>query len=520
MSTDATTSATTPTTLPDDPATLQRMIHELLETLRGTRRENEQLQYRLDQLLRRLYGPRAERYDPNQPLLFAELPPPIEPAPPPPEEAKPRQPRPHGRRQLPKDLPRKQQPHELTEAERACPECHQLRVVIGEEKSEQLDYVPASLFVIEHVRKTYACPNCQGHVITAPKPTQPIDKGMPGPGLLAHVVVNKYGDHLPLYRQEHILARLGVELQRSTLCDWMAAAAQLLQPLDELMRTVVLQSRVVHTDDTPVPVLDERQNKTRQGRLWTYIGDAAHPYVVFEYTPDHTRAGPAKFLEHFAGYLQADAFNGYDAIFTGSSGRIIEVACWAHARRKFFEARTTDPARGHEALARIRQLYDVEDEVRKLTDEAARAAYRQQHAVPLLTAFREWLDREVDVVLPKSPMGHAMAYTLSNWDALLRYPQAGFLAIDNNVSERTLRAIGIGRKNWMFVGSDKGGATAAVLYGVIATCKRHGIDPFFYLQDLFGRIAACPPDRLADLLPDRWAAARRAAAEAPPSPTT
>jgi transposase len=520
MSTDATTSADATTHLPDDPAVLQRMIRELLETLRGTRRENEQLQHRLDQLLRRLYGPRAERFDPNQPLLFAELPPPPPPAETPPAPAaEPKKAKPHGRRQLPTDLRRVQRVYELTEAERCCPTCHQVRTEIGADKSEQLDYQPASVFVVEHVRKKYACTHCQEHVTIAAKPAQPIDKGLPGPGLLAHVIVNKYGDHLPLYRQEHILARLGVELQRSTLCGWMAAGAQLLRPLADLMKQEVLRSQVIWTDDTPVPVLDEKRDTTRQGRLWTYIGDRDHPFTVFDYTPDHSRAGPSLFLAGFRGYLQADAFAGYDAIYTGSAGDIIEIACWAHTRRKFYEARTTDPTRGHEALARIRQLYDVEDQVKNLSDEE-RAAYRQQQALPLLNAFREWLDREAVAALPKSPMGQAIRYALSNWDALIRYPQAGFLSIDNNVSERTLRAIGIGRKNWMFVGSDNGGMTAAILFGMIATCKRHGIDPFFYLRDVFTRIGDHPPERLAELLPHRWAAARRTEAEVAPPNTS
>jgi transposase len=514
MSTDASTTVPDATQLPDDPAILQRMIGELIETLRNTRRENQQLHDRLEQLLHRLYGPRAERYDPNQPLLFAELPPPpatvaapSAPAAEPKKKAKP-----HGRRQLPKDLRRVPRVYELSEAERCCPGCGQVRAEIGAEKSEQLDYQPASLFIIEHVRKKYACTHCQEHVAITAKPAQPIDKGLPGPGLLAHVIVNKYGDHLPLYRQEHILARLGVELQRSTLCGWMAAGAQLLRPLTDLMKQAVLRSQVIWTDDTPVPVLDETRSTTRRGSLWTYIGDRQHPYTVFDYTPDHKRLGPAQFLSGFRGYLQADAFSGYDAIYTGSLGNVIEVACWAHTRRKFYEARTTDPARGHEALARIRQLYDIEDQAKHLSDEE-RAAYRQQNAVPLLDAFREWLSREAAGVLPKSPMAQAINYATSNWDALIRYPQAGFLSIDNNVSERTLRAIGIGRKNWMFVGSDNGGATAAVLFGIIATCKRHAIDPFFYLREVFSRIGEQPSERLAELLPDRWAA-RRDGAEA------
>ncbi len=543
MSTDAASHPEIPPAdlpLPDDPAVLQRMIRELLQTLHKSQRENAQLAHRLQQLLRRLYGPRAERFDPNQPLLFADASAPVPadtpPAPPPSavETTTARKQNGHGRRKLPRDLPRRPVIVDLTPSEKLCPECGQERQRIGAEVTEQLDYQPASLFIVETTRYKYACSCCQGHVSIAAKPAQPIDKGLPGAGLLAHVIVNKYGDHLPLYRQEHILARHGVELERSTLCGWMAASAELLTPLYERMTARVLQSRVIHTDDTPVPVLDENRNATRQGRLWLYFGDEAHPDAVFSYTPDHSRKGPANFLTNFAGYLQADAFVGYDAIYTGSNGKIREVACWAHARRKFFEAKTTALEQAHEALARIRQLYDVEDEAKeeiaRLPANAeplevwergnvVRLRLRQEKALPVLTSIRQWLETAASQVLPKSPMGQAIAYTVSNWEALCRYTEAGFLNIDNNISERTLRAIGIGRKNWMFFGSDNGGKTAAVLFSFTATCKRHGIDPFFYLHDVLARLPTHPADRLAELLPDRWAAAQRLQAQQVPTST-
>jgi transposase len=422
---------------------------------------------------------------------------------------------------LPGTLPRRRVVHDVAPAQRLCPGCGQERTAIGEEVSEQLDYQPASLFVVEHVRCKYACPHCQEHVTTADKPAQPIDKGLPGPGLLAHVAVSKYLDHLPLHRLERIFSRHGVELSRSTLCDWMAAAARLLVPLAEQMRQRVLQSRVIHTDDTPVPVLDGTRGSTRRARVWVYLGDRDHPYTVYDYTPTHARDGPVRFLGDYCGYLQADAFAGYDGIY--ATGRVVEVACWAHARRKFYDARTADAGRSHAALAWVRRLYDVEDQDKPLAD-AERVTLRQAESVPLLTAFCQWLTGQRQAVLPKSPMGQAISYALSNWPALCRYTEAGFLAIDNNASERALRGLAIGRKNWLFCGSDQGGRTAAVLGSVLVSSQRHRLDPFAYLRDVLTRLPEHPADRLQELLPDRWTASPPAAmadstASDPMSPT-
>jgi transposase len=512
MSTDATPPADTSSPLPDDLAVCHRMIQELLLTLREQRHENESLQHRLDQLLRRLYGPRAERINPEQLALFAELlqaeTPPAAAPEPKPEEAPTRQAKPHGRRKPPREFPRDRRVYELSEAERRCPCCGETRAPIGEECSEQLDYKPASLFVVEHVRITYLCQHCKGELATAPKPPQPIDKGLPGPGLLAQVVVSKYHDHLPLHRQERIFERQGFLLNRSTTCQWMAACAALLQPLYALMVARVLASKAIHADDTPVPVLDETRNTTRRGHLWVYLGDKDHPYNVFDFMPNHSRDGPLNFLAGFRGFLQADAYSGYEALY--KNGAIVEVACWAHTRRYFFEAKESDAARAHQALAFIRQLYAVEDQGRDL-DSRARAALRQEQARPILDTFRAWFDAQMSAadnpVLPKSPMGQAIAYARTNWEALCRYTTDGDLAIDNNAAERALRAVVTGRKNWLFAGSDAGGRTAAVLYSFTSSCQRHKLDSFAYLRDLFTRLPTHPAECLADLLPDRWSAA-------------
>ncbi len=482
-----------------------QMIRELASAL-GTRdRRIAQLMHRLEQLLRQRYGRRAEKVDPNQLALFArELlevaqAEPVRPEAPPASQS--RRANGHGRRRLPKDLPRKRVEYPVPADELPCPECGHERVKIGEEVSEQLEYVPASLYVVEHVRPKYACRQCEGHVVIAGKPYQPIEKGLPGPGLLAHVITSKYADHLPLHRMEGILRRHGVEISRSTTCGWMASCADLLEPLWRIMKKEVLTSRVIHTDDTPVPVQDEDRDRTRTARLWVYVGDRRNPHTVFDYTPNRSRDGPVRFLGDYEGYLQADAFGGYDGIY--AAGKVKEVACWAHARRKFFEAQTTDPARALEAVARIKRFYEVEDETRELSPEE-RQKLRAERSQSLLNDFRHWLDARSQEVLPKSPLGEAIRYARGNWEALVRYVEDGELAIDNNAAERALRCVAVGRKNWMFVGSDRGGRTAAILYSFVATCKVHGIDPFAYLRDVLTRYSAHPARRIAELLPSNW----------------
>jgi transposase len=383
------------------------------------------------------------------------------------------------------------------------------------EETQQYDYKPADVFVIVHQRVKYACKCCQGQVAIAAKPAPPIERGLPGPGLLAQIVVDKHQDHLPLYRSEGRFARLGVTLPRSTMCDWMAACATLLTPLWQALRQLVLQSKVLHTDDTTVPVRDESQSTHRYGRLWDYIGDADHPGVVFDYTSTHARDGPVAFLKDFQGYLQADAFAGYDGIYTGSNGTIIEVACWAHARNKYKDAQGTDPERALAAKAWVRKLYDVEDEAKEWSS-AERLRLRQEKSRPLLTSLRQWLVAQQALVLPKSPIAAAMNYTLNQWEALNRYTTDGDLHIDNNISERTLKLIGIGRANWLFVGSDQGGKTAAVLFSFTATCKHLGIDTFAYLRDVLEHLPTHPKDRLEEFLPHRWQATRLAALSAAP----
>ena len=487
-------------------------LAEQQQTIAELRRFNDALSHRLHLALRRVYGRMSERVDASQLLLFGELlgqaAAVIEKASAPPEAVgRPaRRAKGHGRQTLPDDLPRHRLEHPVTPEELSCPCCNGARVRIGEEISEQLDYAPASLFVVQHVRPKYACPHCEkGGVVTAERSSAGvvIAKGLPGPGLVAQVIVSKFCDHLPLHRQEAIFARHGVHLARSTQCGWCRGAADLLTPLVELMAREVRASRVIHTDDTPMPVQAKGRGRTRTGRLWVYLGDHEHPYITYEYTPSRRRDGPARWLENFKGYLQADAFGGYDGIY--ASREILEVACWAHARRKFHEARGSDPQRSHRALALIRLLYDVERDASEL-DAQGRMRMRQERSAPRLLELHGWLEQEREAVLPRSPLGSAISYALHNWEALTRYSTDGDLSIDNNAAERAIRPLAVGRKNYLFFGSDAGGRSGAVLYSVVASAQRHGLDPFVYLRDVLTTIGSTPLSKLEQYLPDRWKA--------------
>jgi transposase len=480
-------------------------VHSCHEVIRALEAQVEDYRGRLDGALRRLYGRRSERFNPDLPTLFdlgpgeAESEPVAEEPEP---DPKPRARNGHGRRKLPKDLPRKRVEHDVKPEDKVCGQCGREKERIGEERSEQLEYVPSSIYVLEHVRAKYACKHCQEEVVTAAKPAQPIDKGLPGPGLLAHVVTSKYADHLPLHRQEGLFARHGVELTRSTLCDWAMASAELLEPIVLAMRREVLQSLVIHTDDTPVQVLTSAKPRaTHRGYLWVYVGDAGHPYTLYDFTWTRERAGPKRFLEGFRGWLQADAYAGYGLLY--ATGRVIEVGCWAHARRKFFEAKDSSAVNAHLALSRIRALYQVEEQA-KGREPAEVLRMRRERSLPILAEFRTWLDGLPQRVLPKSPIGQAAGYALGHWDALRRYTSDPCLDIDNNEAERALRHLVIGRKNWLFAGSARGGHAAAVLYSLIQSAKRHRIDPFAYLRDLLARVSTHPNSRISELFPDRW----------------
>lgn len=520
--------------LPNDPALLKQFIlaerrerEALIARIKEeAARQLEQLQAErqaaidaavkaaIAAILRRYYGPRSERFDPRQLLLFGQI---IETLPL--DAASIEQESgeklitrriknrdKHGRQQLPECLERIEIEHDLDDAQKACPACGDERCRIGAEISEQLEYFPASFKVLKHVRHKYACARCdrEGYspnFVAAKKPPQPIDRGLPGPSLLAYVAVSKLGDHLPLYRLENIFARSRVHVARSTLCAWMRCAGELVAPLVKLMTRRVKQSRVIHTDDTTVPIQSPGQKQCRKGRVWCYLGDDENPYTVYDYTPNRKRAGPAEWLASYSGYLQADAYGGYDGIFSG--GSVIEVACWAHARRKFYDAQDSDGRRAAQMLAQIGELYAIEREAQS-ADHAARAALRQERSVPVLARIKDWLDVEDDVVLPRSPMGQAITYAKNQWAALNVYVTQGFLNIDNNAAERALKRVAIGRKNWLFAGHDDAAQNHARLWTLIASAERHGIDPQRYLTSVLAKLPATPPTDLDPFLPNIW----------------
>lgn len=494
-------------------AQLTTALSQATQTIEQQRELLDKMKHEMALLKRCLFGSRRERFgedDPRQQLLFgASALPADSPAPhsglPEIEDQPQSKKRGHGRQRMPQFLPRETIEHTLGEAELGCPCCGEQRQKISQVVSEQLEHVPASLFVREHVQVTYACKKCQEQVVTAPKPPQPIDKGVAGPGLLAHVIVNKYVRHLPLYRQEEMFASRGVIIRRSTLAGWMSGSAECLAPLYRLMVRRVLAGGVIGTDDTSVKVLDPDLDHTRTGRFWVYVGDDRHRYTVYDYTPNHKRDGPQKFLKGYEGVLQADAFGGYDGIYLKSNGKIVEAACGAHARRKFFDCRETSPDVAHQALAFFARLYAIEHDAEALTSEARRAM-RQEKSVPILNEMHFWLNEQLRSLRPKSAITGAVRYSLKNWDALCRFTTNGEIAIDNNRSERALRAQAVGRKNWLFVGNDNGGRTAAVLYSLVASAKRHHLDPEAYLTDVLRRLPAIANLlALRGLLPDRWA---------------
>jgi transposase len=531
--------------LPNDAAVLKRLIVEQHEQLLQERAqlaaERDALARRIRQeaaeqmealrqkmvaehkalvaaILRRYYGPKSERFDPRQLLLFGQAVEqlPLDEASIAEEAGEPlvtrrvKRRHPHGRQQLPEHLERIPIEHDLALDQKNCPACGQKRTRIGQEVSEQLEYFPASFKVLAHIRPKYACPRCDHdgynpQITTAPKPSQPIDKGLPGPSLLAFVTVSKLGDHLPLYRLERIFERHEVHVARSTMCAWMRAAGELVAPLVARMIGRVRESRVIHTDDTPVPIQSPGKKKCRKGRIWCYLGDEANPYTVYDYTPNRQRDGPARWLTGYEGYLQADAYGGYDGIFTG--GKATEVACWAHARRKFYDAQDSDGRRAAEMLARIGELYRIEREAKgNDLDEAARLALRQQRSTPVLAQIKAWLDAEKEVVLPRSPMGQALGYAQNQWTALNAYVTQGYLAIDNNAAERALKRVAIGRKNWLFAGNDAAAQNHARLWTLIASCERHGVDPQRYLTSVLANIGQTSPEELSQFLPNTWKA--------------
>jgi transposase len=412
------------------------------------------------------------------------------------------------RRRLPEHLPRQTVVHAPAAA---CPDCGGSVRVLGEDRSEVLEYVPGHFKVVEHVRPKVSCRTCEA-IHQAPTPVLPIERGRPGPALLTHVLIGKYCDHLPLYRQADIYAREGVALSRSTLAGWVGRAAFELKPLVEAVAAHVLSAEKIHGDDTPVPVLAPGTGKTATGRLWAYVRDdrpfasEAAPAVFYCYSPDRKGIHPHRHLSGFRGILQADGYAGFGELYR--SGAVSEVACWAHVRRKFFDIdKTSGAPLAHEALKRIGALYAIEDEARGLPADVRRAI-RQRRAGPLLDDLKDWLAACLTRISGKSELAGAIRYALTRWTQLIRYRDDGRLEIDNNAAERAIRALVLGRKNWLFAGSDDGGERAAAIYSLTETAKLNRLDPAAWLADILAKLATHPAKRIAELLPWNWAAAR------------
>ena len=455
-------------------------------------------------------------------------------------------------------LPQFEHHHDVSKEEKVCGECERDKTCIGEEISRVLEFVPGQLEVHNHHLKKYACTCGQCGVTTAPVPLKPIEKCIAGPGLLSSLIVSKCGDHLPTYRSEDILVRHGLHIPRSTLCDWMHRSAMLLLPFSAFITTRILKQDVLWTDDTPVMFFDRNgkpvqtkkgESSLRRGRFWPYIARGDAPYTVYDFTISRDRDGPMSMLRGWSGFLHADAYSGYDPVIHASNGLIIEVACWAHARRYFEQALHNDRKVSGLVLEWVRQLYDIEDRALLMSDDE-RLALRKAESVPILRRMGEWLKVDQDGVfakqslptgvLPKSSTGKAVRYVLNNWKALNVFTTDGRLTIDNNLSERTVRALAIGRKNWQFIGSEPAAYRMAVLFTIMANAKRHHLEPFAYVRDLLVKMsslcAECgvdvpdfteasdltgtefrelgmslanqlPDDALTAMLPDHWAAA-------------
>ncbi len=456
-------------------------------------RKSEKLARQIEQLELRLEELESNRSE-QEPTLPESAPVPASPVA---AVAKP------ARRALPDHLPRQTRTHGPKET--VCPQCRGALRKLGEDVSEMLEYVPASFVVVRHVRTKLSCTRCDC-IVQAEAPSRPIERGLPGPGLLAHVLVSKYCDHQPLYRQSEIYARQGVELERSTMADWVGASSRLLEPLVEALRRYVTAAGKLHADDTPVPVLAPGNGKTKTGRLWTYVrddrpaGDTAAPAVWFAYSPDRKGEHPEQHLRTFRGALQADAYAGFNQLYKEDGG-IQEIACWAHVRRKFYDLQQAHASPiASEALERIAALYAVEKEIRgRPPDE--RQQVRTTRAQPLLQPLHEWFEVSLTKLSRKSDTTAAIRYALGLWEALTRYCDDGRLEIDNNAAERALRVVALGRKNYLFAGSDTGGERAAAIYSLIGSAKLNGLDPEAYLSEVLTRIADHPITRIEELLP-------------------
>jgi len=495
------TAETSKENLPNDTDTLKEMVLTLLGQI-------DDLQGQLYYLKRQLFGKKSEKLNPAQRLLFEnlydEVKAKLEQQKQQKQEIvkKPKNENHNGRNPLPADLPREQIEIMPLQEEQTCEICNTPKEIIGSEKTEKLEYRPACFYVKQYVRYKMACKKCEGNISIGQLPPMPVDKGIAGEGLLAHIITSKYADHNPLNRLEDIFQRSGVDINVSTMCDWVGRCSDLLEPLVKRMHKKILESPKINSDDTSIPVKNpNRKGSMYNGYLWVYIDNKKN--VVFDFTPTRSREGPIKFLGKYCGKLQADAYSGYDEYFRISGA--MEIGCHAHARRKFEYALDSDPVRAARLMVLWGKLYEIEKRAKEEKyDSAQLLEARQNEAKPILNEIKTVLNEYKDQVLPKSPMGKAITYSLNQWDALQRYCDDPILEIDNNLSERTLRTVCIGRKNYLFAGSEAGARRAANIYSLVASCKLSDIDPFAYFRDVLSRISTHPMEKIDDLLPSNW----------------
>jgi transposase len=494
----------------------QLQIEALTKKLQSAQRNITMLQHQVEQLLRRLYGRRSEKLDPNQ-LMFDDLlrealeqpsslpEPSLEPATVA-ERTRPKTPkRQHpGRIPIPEHLERVEIVLDIPEEEKICPETGKPLKQIGFEVSEKLEYRPGKLLVNVYKRPKYASPDSSAEVgvITAPMPDHPIAKCKADVGLIAHVIVSKFADHLPLYRQDGIFEREGVTIPRATQSSWVMQTYEAIQPLEDVLKGAVLESDVLFTDDSIIPLQVKGNGKVKKARLWGYVrGDTGPPLTVYDFSRDRSKQRPLKFLDGYQGYVHADAYSGYDELFRLQG--VIEVGCWVHARRKFDEAASSRPAEATEIMARIAMLYQLENEWVEMSPRD-RAQQRTERAVPVLDGIFARFEELKAATLPSEPLRKAIDYALNQRKALYRYIEDGRLRPDNNIAENAIRPLALGRKNWLFAGSERGARATALFLGLIQSCKACQVNPWEYLDDMLRRIMSHPITRLRELLPDQW----------------
>lgn len=509
-------------------AALQGQVESLEESLKTALATIAKQQHQIEQHLRRIYGASSERYVPGQtymdPLLLQASAPATTPGAAAPQEVstdaedelpapvrRPRKHTPHGRVPIPDHLERVVIELDLDDAERLCPRTGKPLIVIGYEESEKIDYQPGRLVVNVYRRAKYASPDRRhGNdvgVVTAPLPDHPIPKCKADIGLVAHAIVSKFADHLPFYRQDTIFEREGVHLARSTLDGWALQTAEALMPLGNALKEAVLDTDVLFSDDSIIPLLERGRGKTRKARVWVYVrGGTGPPLAAYDFSIDRSKQRPLEYLGDYAGYIHADAYSGYEELFAKQD--VVEVGCWCHARRGFDEAMSSRPGEASEILGRIRVLYQHERQIRDVAPDR-RHAYRQQHVRPVVKGLFERIDELRTTTLPAEPLRKAVQYVCNQRAALERFLDDGRLEADNNTAENAIRPLAIGRKNWLFAGSERGGRTAALYLGLIQSCKACDVNPWAYFDDVLRRIMSHPVKRLRELLPDQWRPAER-----------